>query len=305
MQLSVIIPTKDRGSVFDQTLKCALKAVEHLDAEILVVNDSRETRPLIPKSPIVRMIDNPRKGVAAARNAGVRSTSGDLILFLDDDIVISRESIDHVVNVHRDIGNICLNVNWEYPPEAIEKMSKTQFGRFMIFHQMTSFKGWYNDASWKEHAIFNSKSVASFHLSMQRKDFEKTSGYNEQFPHAGFEDYDFPLSLKKAGLSFQIDTRVKVYHNEADRMNPQNWLASQERRATTRKVAVGLGYKELELQYSNFKRFMFFLIHEGRWAIDAATYLTPNVPVFDPLFFRLMASLQAYRIYRGYIRHNA
>jgi GT2 family glycosyltransferase len=135
---------------------------------------------------------------------------------------------------------------------------------------------------------------------MKRSDFEKTRGYNEQFPHAGFEDYDFPLELKKAGMFFYIDCRTKVYHNEADRINFDNWLASQERRASTRKVAVGLGYKELTLEYSGIKRFIFSMIGAGNGIISSMMYLTPNVPAFDPLFFRLASALQAHRIYRGY-----
>lgn len=300
MQLSVIIPTKDRGSVFDETLRCAMNAVEHLDAEILVVNDSRETRPAIPVSSRVRMMENPGRGVASARNSGVRSTSGDLILFLDDDIVISRESIDHIMNVHRELKDICLNVNWEYPQTTIELISKTQFGRFMITSRLTSFKGWYHHPSWRDNELFASTSVASFHLSLKRNDFLRTPGYNEKFPHAGFEDYDFPLELKKAGMSFYIDSRTTVYHNEADRINFGNWLANQERRAATRKVAVGLGYKELIIEYTAFKRFMFSLIGISNGIIKAMMYLTPNVRVFDPLYFRLISALQAQRIYRGY-----
>lgn len=296
----MIIPTRDRGNVFDETLRRAISAIEHLDAEILVVNDSRESRPTVPSHPSVRIIDNPGKGVASARNAGVRSTTGDLILFLDDDILITRESIDHIINVHKEKDNLCLNVNWEYPPETLDMIVKTQFGRFLVNSRMTSFKGWYQDASWRDNELFRSNSVASFHLSMRRKDFQKTRGYNEKFPHAGFEDYDFPIELKKAGMSCYIDTRVTVYHNEADRLGFDNWLASQERRSATRKVGVGLGYKELALEYPVFKRFIFSLIGMGQLPIRAIMYLIPNVPVFDPLSFKITAVLQAYKIYRGY-----
>jgi GT2 family glycosyltransferase len=300
MDLSIIIPTRDRGTVFDETLRSAIQAVAHINAEILVVNDSRNSMPAIPSSSVVAMINNPGKGVAAARNAGVRSTNGALLLFLDDDILISKRSIDHILKVHRENQNMCLNLNWEYPPDAIRKIETTQFGRFLISNQMTSFKGWYNDPSWKENALFNSKSVASFHLSMKREDFNKTPGYNEQFPHAGFEDYDFPLRLKDAGMTFWIDSRETVYHNEIDRINFNNWLANQERRATTRKVAVDLGYKELALQYPALKRFIFSLMSTGSSFVRAAMLLTPNIKLFDPLFFTFIGSLQAYRIYKGY-----
>lgn len=246
------------------------------------------------------MIDNPGKGVAAARNAGVRATTGKLLLFLDDDIQISRGSIDHVLNIHRQMDNVCLNPNWEYPPELMQKLRATQFGRFMIASGMVSFKEWYHDPSWRDDTMFASKSVASFHLSIKRSDFEKTNGYNESFPHAGFEDYDFPVALKKAGLAFFIDSRVTVYHNEADRIDTDSWLASQERRAATRKVAVGLGYNELSLDYPFLKRMTFAMMHVAKPVIMATMLGLPNRKLFDPLFFRLVSGLQAYRIYRGY-----
>src|SRR5262245_15675642 len=132
MQLSIVIPTRDRGPVFEETLRCALRSIEHIDAEILVVNDSPTSKPAIPDSPRVKMIENYGKGVAAARNNGVRATSGDLLLFLDDDIVISKETIDHIGKVHTEIEGLCLNLNWEYPPDLIDKIKTTQFGRFMI-----------------------------------------------------------------------------------------------------------------------------------------------------------------------------
>jgi GT2 family glycosyltransferase len=300
MDLSIIIPTRDRGEVFDQTLQSALSATAHINAEILVVNDSKNTRPVIPVNAKVRMIDNPGNGVAAARNAGASSTSGELILFLDDDIQISRLSIDHLIELHKSYDSICLNLNWEYPSTLIDKMKKLQFGRFMISNNMVSFKGWYHHPSWRDGALFSSTSVASFHLSMKRSDFRKTGGYNEKFPHAGFEDYDFPIRLKNVGMSFFIDSRVTVYHNEADRLSFSNWLASQERRAATRKVAVEMGYKQLALNYPDWKKAIFRVVSATRPVVGMAMRCVPNYPVFDPVFFRFVGMLQAFRIYKGY-----
>ena len=301
MKLSVIIPTKDRGEVFDQTLRCAANSIRHLDAEVIVVNDSKTSEPKIPNEiQKVRLVNNPKQGVASARNTGVRESCGELLLFLDDDIMISTESVNHVLNLHTQFINSCFNVNWEYPIAMQKSMALTQFGRFMNTYQMTSFKGWYSDASWKDNALFQPKSVASFHLSIFRKDFEKTKGYNEQFPHAGFEDYDFPIQLKEAGLSFYIDSRITVFHNEADRMRLTNWLNSQEKRGKTRNVAVKIGYKELTLEYGFVKKNLLTLILFFSGLILNSLKIIPNHRVFDPLYFKLTAILQASRIFKGY-----
>ena len=300
MKLSIIIPTKDRAEIFARTLGAAIKATDHVDAEILVVNDSKEDVPEISHCPKVMLINNKKTGVASARNLGVRHAIGELILFLDNDILISKESIDHVLKLHEEYPNACVNVNWEYSPETLEKIAAFPFGRFLKASGMDSFKGWYNDPSWKENTLFVSKSVASFHLSVSRENFEKSGGYNEDFPHAGFEDYDFPLKLKSAGLDFYIDTRVTVFHNEIDRLDLENWLISQELRAITRKKAVGLGYNELALEYGFGKRFLLCMIEKFEVVLKAMIKGFPNRPVADLFYFKLLSALQASRIYRGY-----
>jgi hypothetical protein len=63
-----------------------------------------------------------------------------------------------------------------------------------------------------------------------------------------------PCVLKAAGLNFYIDSRVQVLHNEEDRINLDNWLDNQQRRAETRRVAVDLGYTELAIRYSLVKK---------------------------------------------------
>lgn len=301
MKLSIIIPTKDRGEVFLQTLQSVIDSIQHIDAEIIIVNDSKKSQPVIlSKFRQLRMINNPKSGVASARNAGVKESKGELLLFLDDDIITSKVSIDHILGLHQQMRSACFNLNWEYPAAMAKELVQTQFGRFLKASQLTSFKGWYSDSSWKANALFSSTSIASFHLSIMRGDFDKTQGYNELFPYAGFEDYDFPRQLKEAGLSFYIDSRVTVYHNEADRMNLNNWLNNQERRSATRKVGVNLGYKELTLEYGFVKRRMLVAInYSAQWLIGFLN-LIPNLEIFDPLYFKVLATLQAGRIYKGY-----
>lgn len=301
MLLSIIIPTKERDEIFNETLRCVVLATQHLNAEIVVVNDSKLSHPIIPKnSGNIKLIINPESGVAAARNIGARNSAGDLLLFLDNDIIVSKKSIDHTIALHEEYEKACFNLDWQYPPLLQNLLSKSPFGRFIKAHNMTSFKGWYNDSSWVDNALFPSSSVASFHLSISRKNFELTGGYNEQFPHAGFEDYDFPTKLKKVGLNFFIDSRVVVDHNESDRLNVENWLNNQERRAQTRKIAVNIGYRELQFSYGYGKRFLFFLILIFYPLLFSLLKVWPNYPFLDNIYFKLISYIQAAKIYKGY-----
>jgi glycosyltransferase involved in cell wall biosynthesis len=301
MQLSIIIPTKERDDIFGKTLLSAANATQHIEAEIIVVNDSKSSIPVIPESlKNVKLFDNPKTGVASARNLGAKNASGHLLLFLDNDILISRESINHIIMLHSQLEHAAINLNWIYSPEMQQVIGSKNFGRFLDAHRFTSFKGWYQHPTWQDNALFESLSVASFHLSISRRNFERAEGYAEQFPHSGFEDYDFPIRLKKCGITFYIDSRVSVYHNEIDRLGVENWLTNQERRSTTRKVAVSLGYKELKLHYGLVKRFILSTVNIFYPLHNYLLKIFPNYEFFDPLYFKWLSVIQAARIYKGY-----
>lgn len=301
MELTIVIPTKDRGAIFDETLNAAMAAVTGLDAEIIVVNDSKTSKPAVPLDPVhVRLLNNSKQGVASARNLGAQEASGDVILFLDDDIIISPSTIRHILQAHREKKGIALNPDWVYPPSLLTTLDRSAFGRFLATHNMTTFRGWYADESWRPDALFPSLSVASFHLSMYRSDFIRVGGYDEQFPLAGFEDYDFPLRLKRAGVACYIDTRIVVHHNEQDRVQLRSWLNNQERRAVTRAIAVQQGHLELALTFPWSKRTVLSLLLVLYPLMLGVVKLIPSGVSMDPLEFRLIGALQAARIYRGY-----
>ncbi|HEY4799892.1 MAG TPA: glycosyltransferase, partial [Bacteroidia bacterium] len=189
MQFSIIIPTKDRGEIFYETLKCTVDAIANFDAEIIVINDSKTSNIIIPGNfKKVKLINNPKSGVASARNLGASLAQSKLLLFIDDDIITNRETIDQILLLHNSQKNICVNPNWIYPPHITQKLTSTSFGRFLQKKNLTSFKGWYRNNTWKENALFESDIIASFHLSIERSVFIHSKGYNETFSEAGFED---------------------------------------------------------------------------------------------------------------------
>ncbi|MCX8489917.1 MAG: glycosyltransferase [Cyclobacteriaceae bacterium] len=302
MDISIIIPTYNRREIFDQTLGCAIDAVKHLQAEIIIVNDVNGEGLIIPEIQHVpiTVVRNTKSGVASKRNLGASLAKSNLLLFLDNDILISRDSVDHIIELHAETENITVNPNWIYPPSLASQLSLTAFGRFMILHNLVSFKGWYSHSSWRDDELFRSESVASFHLSISRDNFIKSGGYNENFAEAGFEDYDFPLRLKKINISFFIDTRIHVFHNEEDMITLESWLIRQQRGAFTRKEAVSLGYAELKLHYGFFKIILFCSIRAFRPVLLIILKALAQKTSFDTLSFRLILLLQAQSIYRGY-----
>jgi glycosyltransferase involved in cell wall biosynthesis len=113
MDVSVIIPTRNRSGLLAMTLHSVLRQ-QGVDLEVIVVDEaSTDDTPAIlaaPGDPRVRVIrhDVPR-GVAAARNHGGADALGEWITFLDDDDLWAPDKLVQQLRAARDGGR-----DWAY-----------------------------------------------------------------------------------------------------------------------------------------------------------------------------------------------
>ena len=87
--LSAVIPTRNRARMVCEAVESAL-CQRHGEVEVIVVDDAStdDTATVLARSfaSRIRLVRLPqRRGAGAARNAGVRLASGELVAFLDDD----------------------------------------------------------------------------------------------------------------------------------------------------------------------------------------------------------------------------
>ncbi|MFY0607972.1 MAG: glycosyltransferase [Cyclobacteriaceae bacterium] len=300
VDLTVIIPTKDRRDILMESLDHLISSTSHLNAEVLVINDGVPFEDWNLTG--IGVIKNSHHGVASARNLGARLAKSDLILFMDDDMWMTKPAIDRIIWFHRKNVNSALNVNWVYPEALRKNLEKTAFGRYLNHYGFTTLKGWNRGAIWQADQVFQTHGVTSQNLSIGKATFEHAGGYNEQFPFAGFEDHEFSARLKSKGVSVYIDPTVMTYHNEIDRQNIGNWLARKYRSGITRKVGVEMGFKELELKYSFGKHQVLNVILAFSTTLKAVvtSNLANRLKQLDLVSFRIIGSLLAASIYKGY-----
>lgn len=99
LTISVVVCTRDRPA----ELKRALAALTRLDpapSEVLVVDNaptSRAAEDVVARFPGIRRVVEPRPGLARARNAGVRATTGDVVAFTDDDVDVAPGWVGRLV----------------------------------------------------------------------------------------------------------------------------------------------------------------------------------------------------------------
>ncbi len=127
MQVSVIIPTRNRPQLLEDTVRSVLGQTRPAH-EIIIVDDHSEDKQqpdldsLLELSPRLRWLALPaQQGVSAARNAGLEASTGQAILFLDDDDLLHPCMLDEMVSVlEREPGVDIVNCGYEmfFTPEG-------------------------------------------------------------------------------------------------------------------------------------------------------------------------------------------
>lgn len=120
IEVSVVIPTYNRAASLKETLKSLFKQTYPANKYELIVCDdnSSDNTEEIVKELIDKTAYNLKyikvksdiKGPAKVRNAGINSSSGEIIGFTDDDCIVSKNWIETAVEcfkTHKEICGIC------------------------------------------------------------------------------------------------------------------------------------------------------------------------------------------------------
>ncbi|MDX2074535.1 MAG: glycosyltransferase [Alphaproteobacteria bacterium] len=107
MHVSIIIPVYEITAFLEEAVQSAASG-DYADKEVLVVDDgsSPENAAVIAsicqRYPLVKLLQQPHGGAAAARNFGVANASGELVFFLDADDVLQPGALGFLVGALRE-----------------------------------------------------------------------------------------------------------------------------------------------------------------------------------------------------------
>lgn len=302
--ISIIIPTRDRVAIFINSYTFLTNQISDLDYEIIIVNDSCKPFDEITlsqlRNPRVKIKNTGGKGVAAARNTGVKCAVNDLLLFIDDDILVTKEQIKHIYDYQKNNPKCILMLNWEYTPEINNQLLSTKFGRYIINNQLNSFKGYRKQLSWEENTIFEVEAFANFLIMIDKTVFLGVGGYNESFPFAGGEDTELSKRLYEIGIRFFIDSRQTVFHNEIDRTELNGWLLRKKKSGMTIKAMEQLNNSHKSNLYPTKKLLLIKTALFFYPIIKFFVYLIPNQQVFNKAYASFINIMVACSIYKGY-----
>lgn len=203
---SVVIPTYNRKPILQKCLR-ALEAQTFpadspvADYEVVLVDDGSTDGTLAwldaeaANFPHVRWFRQERQGPAAARNLGIEEAKGDLIAFIDSDLVVT----DRFLNAHA---------------KALKRGMETlgsdrlfTYGRVVNtcnFDRPTSEPYKVTD--------FSAAYFATGNVAIARHWLEQVGGFDTRFQLYGWEDLELGVRLKQLGLKLIKCPAAVGYH---------------------------------------------------------------------------------------------
>mgnify|MGYP002725537785 CR=1 FL=1 len=213
MKLSVIIPTHNRAEILKKCLE-KLSEQKGVDFEVIVVDDGStdSTESVIAdlRLPIpVQYIKQKASHQGVARNRGVEKATGDIILFIGDDIFVEPDFLKMHLDRHT-----------ENPDENIVVLGYTtwdptlQINDYMLFLEGCGWQFGYKFL--KPKMIGLAKLYKFFYTSniSMKKSFFETEKFNEDFKCYGWEDVELGYRLwKRQGMKIYYEPAAIAYHH--------------------------------------------------------------------------------------------
>jgi glycosyltransferase involved in cell wall biosynthesis len=200
--LSIVVPTYNRAPVLARCLD-ALRSQDPAPDEIVVVDDGStdETQAvLVERSEWVRAVAQENGGRAAAKNAGVAAATGDVVLFMDDDVIATPGLVAKHVSFHSEhpeIGEALLGrVTWSPEVVTTRHMHWLEHGGPLFAFDSIEDA---DDVDWRLFYTCN--------VSMKRSFFEP---FDVDLPI--FEDSEMAYRLTTRGLRLRYDADALGHH---------------------------------------------------------------------------------------------
>jgi GT2 family glycosyltransferase len=199
--VSVIIPVFNGGSAFIKCLDSVLCCTPP-PLEIIVVADgesdgswryaiSKEIRPLL--------LEN-RGGPAHARNEGARIARGDILLFLDADVIVKPDIICQVADFFAR-NPLYAAVIGSYDDCPTEQDIVSQY-RNLLHHFV------------HQHSLEAAKTFWGACGAIKRADFLSVGGFDHHYRTASIEDIELGYRLVKGGYHIRLAKDLQITHQK-------------------------------------------------------------------------------------------
>ena len=209
-RLSIVIPTLGRPALLKRVLDRLDRQTAPPSAfEVIVVADAKEReldaldRAVAGRAYRAQRLRAGRPGASAARNAGWRAASSDLVLFTDNDTIpVPRLVAEHVSWHHR------------FPEPEVAVLGHVRWADEL---RVTPFMRWLEDGIQFDYPNIDGidagwNRLYTANVSVKRSLVERVGGFEETALPFGYEDLDLALRMHEHGFRLLYDRAAVAEH---------------------------------------------------------------------------------------------
>lgn len=214
LSVSVLIPTVGRDQELIQTLE-SLEAQSRRPDEIIVIDQNDlsklDLRSKLSKFKNLKHITNIPTGVVPNYNRALREAKTDIVIFVDDDVMASKNLILAHVDAYKDdsVGCVAGRIF-----DRVKQTDVAYHSEIARFDSLTSQVTAHFNQNRDEEVDF----PQGCNMSFRRKLLLDIGGFDERFLGNGyFFEVDVGLRVKQAGMKVVFEPRAELIHFMAER----------------------------------------------------------------------------------------
>lgn len=199
--ISVVICTHNGERTLPHCLE-RLSALDYPNYEVIVVSDgSTDGTDLIASENGARLVATDHLGLSAARNAGTRHASGEIIAFLDDDAYPDPDWLRYLAAAFDTSSHAAIGGPNIPPADESLVAQAVAAAPGAPIHVLTSDR--------------EAEHIPGCNMAFRRDDLEALGGFDEQFRVAG-DDVDICWRLQDSGRTVGFSAGAVVMHRRRD-----------------------------------------------------------------------------------------
>lgn len=188
---SIIIPAYNEENYIEKCLEMFDDSVE----TIVVANGCTDKTAEVAKKYATKVVEIKEKGVSKARNEGARLSESDFLIFLDADIILTKDNLEKILSSGNEVGTCYAIPDVDkFLPKMLMKLKKP-----------------FQRIGWSSGLIFCKKEI-----------YEKVNGFDESLAFG--EDGKFLRTAKKHGKFGVVDAYVVNSMRRFEKSGYLKWI---------------------------------------------------------------------------------
>jgi len=208
LTISVVVPTYNRVARLRHVLAALEQQQFPADAyEVIVVSDgstdgTHAYLEALHSTMRLRWFSQSNRGPAAARNAGIDKAVGEMIVFIDDDVVPAAGLLAQHMRAHQEAGREVVVLGPLLTPEGFAMAPWARWEQEMLMKQYSAMLR----GDWQPTA----RQFYTGNASLRRSHILAAGGFDENFRRA--EDVELAYRLAARGLGFVFTMKAVGMH---------------------------------------------------------------------------------------------